>query len=409
MVTINVSNNDNILIIGAGEAGGRLAECFAFNGFNKVVALNTASADLAGLNLKDEDKCLIPVTNGQGAGKDPNVVRNAIDTFYSDVYKFIQSKANGVEYALVLAGLGGGSGGGLAIVLCQIAAELGLPVGIICTLPRNNEGTLVFVNALDNLKEIHQNASTGAISPLIVVDNNKLAKEFNPTAANFWGPLNSAIIRVMKNFNELSLMPSKFISALDRQDLKRVLSVGGTCAIGEFEIPADYKAEDIEKLLHEHFFMDGFDLSSASACGVIVTGSNAILQTSDSAKCIEALFDQVNNLIGGVMFFKGVYEDDSAKFLKVYVMFNGLALPQEHLDQMMVSIKAGYQKIKTQQNRLDGVFADFGSGVGGIFNVNQNNGSKIVRKDVAKPNTPQQQRPQIINTTNNNGIKRGGR
>jgi cell division GTPase FtsZ len=424
MVTINVNPeaNKNMLIIGAGEAGGRIACEFSLQGFPNVIAINTAKADLDGLELSDDNKFLIPVTKGAGAGKDPNVVRNAIDSFYEDVLKFIRSKAAGAEYVLVCIGGGGGTGGGLGIVMAQIVSEIGLPVGVIYTIPRSNEGTLVFVNALDNLKEIHQNAQDAAISPMIVVDNNKLVKEFNPTASNFWGPLNSAIVRVVRKFNEYSVQPSKFISALDRQDLKRLLSTGGVCAIGELEISAEYSEEQLMTQIAEHFFMDGFDLSTSTACGVIVTGTSATLGTSSSAKCIETIFDKISQLLGGGMFFKGVYEDGDTKFLKIYVIFNGLALPSEQIDEMMKSIRTGYQKIKTQQNRLDGVHVDFGSGVGGMFNQ-QSASKKIVRKSSVNvnvesegenvenvpvaPNSPTPQTPR--NPINIPGIKRGGR
>ena len=384
-INVESSLNKNILIIGAGEAGGRIAQEFSLQGFSNVVALNTAKADLDGLQLPDENKFLIPVTKGSGAGKDPNVVRRSVDEFYDDVMKFIRSKINeNTEFALVCIGGGGGTGGGLGIVVAQIATELGLAAGAIYTLPLMNESTLVFVNALDNLKEIHANAQQAAISPLIIVDNNKLEKEFVPTTANFWGPLNGAIVSVIRKFNEYSQKPSKSVSALDRQDLKRLLSTGGVCALGNFEVTENFNAQMIDQNLAEHFFMDGFNLKTASACGVIVVGSEKTFQTQTSAQAISMIFDKVSALLDGGMFFRGVYTDESVKFLRVYVLFNGLALPSEHIDEMMKSVRRGYNKIKTQQNRLDdGVNVDFGAGVGGMFNTN--GGTKKIERKNASP------------------------
>ncbi len=175
MITVNVDNNlnNNILIIGAGEAGGRIAEEFHLQGFPHVVVLNTAKVDLDGLsNLSEDQKFLIQATNGEGAGKDPQVVRAAIDTFYDDVTNFIKAKIKGQDSALICVGGGGGTGGGLGIVLAEIVASLGLNVGLIFTLPIKNESTLVFVNALQNLNEIYENVKTAAISPFIIIDNN---------------------------------------------------------------------------------------------------------------------------------------------------------------------------------------------------------------------------------------------
>jgi len=47
---------------------------------------------------------------------------------------------------------------------------------------------------------------------------------------------------------------------------------------------------------------------------------------------------------------------------------------------MMKQVRAGYSKMKTQQNRLDdGVHVDFGNGVGGLFN-SPTGARKIQRK-----------------------------
>ena len=427
MVTVNVDSdlNNNMLIIGAGEAGGRIAQEFSYQGFKRVIAINTAKADLDGLDLSDSDKFMIPVTNGQGAGKNPNVVRNAADTFYDDLLKFIQSKAVGVEYVIVCIGGGGGSGGGLGTVIAEIVAQLGIPVGMVYTLPLMNESTLVFVNALDNLKEVHANAQSAALSPLIIVDNNKLVSEFSPTAANFWSPLNSAIVTVIRKFNEYSQKPSKFISALDRQDLKRLLSTGGTCAIGSFDLGEDFDETKIDQEVYSHFFMDGFNLKTASACGLIIVGSEQALQTSQAAKIITSTFDTVSGYLEGGMFFRGVYSDENVKYLKAYILFNGLVLPSEHINDMMKQVRAGYSKMKMQQNRLDdGVHVDFGSGVGGLFN-NDSGSKKIVRKQgtaagyedspaidvsISSNPTPQQPPRQVDSRpTNIPGVKRGGR
>lgn len=426
MVTVNVDSglNDNILIIGAGEAGGRIAQEFANQGFKKVLAINTAKSDLDGLDLDDNNKFLVPVTKGAGAGKDPNVVRNSVDTFYDDVLRFIRDRAKDVDSAVVCVGGGGGTGGGLGIVIAQIVAEIGISVGMVYTLPLMNESTLVFVNALDNLKEIHQNAQEASVSPLIIVDNNKLVKEFNPTAANFWAPLNSAIVSVVRKFNEYSKQPSKFISALDRQDLKRLLSTGGVCAIASFDVSSSEKDETIDDEVGGHFFMDGFDLKTASACGAIVVGSEKALQTSEAAGTITKIFDKISAYLNGGMFFRGVYADDSVSYLRVYILFNGLTLPSEHINEMMKQVRAGYSKMKMQQNRLeDGLHVDFGSGVGGLFN-NQSGSKKIQRKsvdldfDVDAPTSDhtevERSQPQAQPRVDNNpvkipGVKRGGR
>lgn len=393
MVTVNIDSqsNNNVLIIGAGEAGGRISEEFFNQGFPKVLAINTAKADLDGLNLSEDCKFLIPVTKGEGAGKDPSVIRNSIDSFYDNVLNFIKEKIDGQDAALICVGGGGGTGGGLGIVLAEMASSLGLNVGLVFTLPIKNESTLVFVNSLHNLNEIYENVKNAAISPFIVVDNNELFNRYNPSVSNFWKPINGAIVQVVKSFNEYSLRPSKYISALDRKDLQRIWSVGGSCAIGSCDIQSVDTAETIMDKLDKSFFMSGFDLRTAKSAGVIIVGSEETLGTTESAKVVNTVFDKMGNMLGGGMFFRGVYSEKDIKFLKVYVVFNGMTLPEDRINEMMKEINAGYGKIKSQENRIDGVFFDLDKKVSGVFGNNPSSqGSKQIVRGSSPYDAPKQ-------------------
>jgi hypothetical protein len=232
---------------------------------------------------------------------------------------------------------------------------------------------------------------------------------------------------VIKKFNEYSQQPSKFISALDTQDLKRLLSTGGACAIGQVDLEDGVADDVIAAEVSNHFFMDGFDLKTASACGVVIVGSEKTLQTTGAAKHISSVFDSVNQYLDGGMFFRGVYADDNVRYLRVYILFNGLALPSDHINDMMKQVRAGYNKMKLQQNRLDdGIHVDFGSGVGGFFN-NQAGAKKIERKqasplnadepsdspsinvEIGRPNPTAPMQKPVANPVHIPGMKRGGR
>lgn len=410
MITINIDSemNNNILIIGAGEGGGRIAEEFYNQNFSNVIVLNTAQVDLDGLEKLPEDKkFLINVTNGTGAGKDPSVVRVGIDNYYDDVTNFIKSKINGQESAMICVGGGGGSGGGLGIVLAEIIANLGLNVGLIFTLPIKNESTLVFVNALQNLNEIYENVKTAAISPFIIVDNNELYQRYNSTVVNFWKPINGAIVEVIRNFNEKSKQSSKYISALDRKDLKKVLSVGGSCAIGSIDILSIDTQDSIMEKINNCFFMSGFDLATFKSAGVIVTGTEETLSTSESAKFLNTIFDKVA-LLGGGMFFRGVYAETDVKFLRIYVIFNGMTLPEERINEMIKEINVGYSKIKSQENRVDGVFFEVDKRIANAFapGGNQDGPKKIIRNPTPGVPVPQQGQPQVKAPINIPGVQR---
>src|SRR6185369_6331958 len=126
----------------------------------------------------------------------------------------------------------------------------------------------------------------------------------------------------------------KYISALDRKDLQKVLSVGGSCAIGSVDILSVDTPDSIMEKINKCFFMSGFDLSTFKSAGVIITGTEETLSTPESAKFVNTVFDKVA-LLGGGMFFRGVYAENDVKFLRLYVIFNGMVLPEERIGEMI--------------------------------------------------------------------------
>lgn len=382
MVTINIDStlNEDILIIGAGEAGGRIAQEFKAQGFANVVAINSSSADLNALTLPEDRKLLIPVTGGEGAGKNPGVIRSAVDSFYTDALSFLNKHRGGSTSAIVIVGGGGGTGGGLGIVLAQAVSELGLRVGMIFTLPVKNESTLVFINALDNLKEIYQNVTNAAISPFVVVDNGVMTKKYNKGGmSETWTHINEAVVKVIRGFTENSKRPSKG-DTLDGAELKRLFAIGGSCAVGSAEISEVDTQEEILSKIQNSFFVEGFDLTTAKACGIIVVGSNATLSAPSSRKTIDSIYDTAAEILAGGMIFRGVYDQEDIPYLRVYLMFNGLMLPEGKLSEMTQDIRTGYNKMKSQENRIgDGVHVSFGSDVANAFGDNSQAGGKIVR------------------------------
>ncbi len=128
------------------------------------------------------------------------------------------------------------------------------------------------------------------------------------------------------------------------------------------------------------FFMSGFDLTSFKTAGIIITGTEHTLSTPESAKFVNTIFDKVA-LLGGGMFFRGVYDEKDVKFLRVYVIFNGMTLPEERINQMIKGINEGYTKMKSQENRLDGTFFEVDKRIANAFNPggNQEGPKKIIR------------------------------
>ena len=158
------------------------------------------------------------------------------------------------------------------------------------------------------------------------------------------------------------------------------------------------------------FFMSGFDLTSFKSAGVIVTGTEENLSTPESTKFVNTIFDKIA-LLGGGMFYRGVYSEENIKFLRLYVIFNGMTLPEERINEMIKEINIGYTKIKSQENRVDGVFFEVDKRISNAFSSSgtQDGQKKIIRNPSSINQGGQNNNPSVKAPINIPGVQRRGR
>jgi len=125
--------------LGTGEAGGRMAESFWNLGYRRLGVLNTTHADFE--NIAPEITRLDLEVSG--ARKDADYAARVMDGREEEVFELMtRTWGNEVDYALICAGLGGGTGSGTLPVLVKLARqyleEKGLPprVGAVVSLPQ---------------------------------------------------------------------------------------------------------------------------------------------------------------------------------------------------------------------------------------------------------------------------------
>ena len=193
-------------ILGAGQAGGRIAESFYKLGYKKALAVNTAEHDLNGLADLPEAQKIIMSTGADsagGAGKDMRKGEAAADNHQQEIYEKMQTLFGKVDRILVCAGSGGGSGAGACLRLVETAKKylqyLGVEnvntkVGVLLTLPTAGEAASPTIadNAHLIATKLSDLAEEGQISPLIMFDNDKIKKMYpNLTVRKFWPTVNA--------------------------------------------------------------------------------------------------------------------------------------------------------------------------------------------------------------------------
>lgn len=330
--------------IGAGQCGGRLVKAFYDLGYRKVLAVNTSHHDLELLEIPKEQKFLMDIGE-HGAGKDMEKGKEAGLKYQQKILHYLgQMFGTQVKHIMICVGAGGGTGGGCAIELINAAKKymrsIGIEnpdkhVGVFMTLPTIGESNspVVGKNANKVATELSKLSSAGKISPLIVIDNERINKLYpGLTVKAFWPTINNTVAGLFDIFNRLSSLNSKYTS-FDSRDYQTIVQAGG-CAIMGLTKVDDYKdkftlSEAVKNNLEKTLLAEGFDLTTAKVAGCIAVGAR-----SQMADCkglqdnINYAFDVLSELTGKATIHRGIYEDDKDT-LRVYTIIGGLAAPMK--------------------------------------------------------------------------------
>lgn len=251
----------NIKVLGVGGAGNNVVDRMISGGIGgaEFVVVNT---DLQALNkTKCENKVLIgeKLTGGMGADANPEIGKKSAEESRAAISKAIE----GADMAVIIAGMGGGTGTGAAPVVAQIARELGiLTVGVV-TRPFAFEGKKRLEQALSGIEELNKN-----VDSLVIIPNERLkyVSEQKITFKNAFEIADGVLRQAVKNISELITVPG-FIN-LDFADVTSVMKDAGFAHIGTGSAAGKDKAAEAAR---EAISSPLLETSIDMAHGVIVS------------------------------------------------------------------------------------------------------------------------------------------
>jgi len=338
-VVDNIKGSTRFAWFGAGQCGGRLVKSFYDLGYRKVLAVNTTHHDLDLLDIPAAQKFLMDIGE-KGAGKDPSRGRDAVQQCQQEIlHSARQTFGTQVDRIMVCFGAGGGTGSGSVKGLIEIAKRyaryIGLKdpnkkVGAIMTLPTVGEASspMVAENAYEVAKDLTKMAADGKISPLIIVDNDKISKMYpGMTVRQFWPSINNTVAALFDIFNRLSSMSSRYTS-FDPVDYHSIIESGGCAIMGLTKVTefGDKFAlsQAVKKNLEKTLLAGGFDLSSARLAGCIAVGGKKQMHNVKGLQDnIDYAFDVLSEITGNATIHRGIYEDNKDS-LRVYTIIGGL-------------------------------------------------------------------------------------
>lgn len=340
-------------IVGAGQCGGKVAESFFKLGYKKCIYINTTDQDKNDI----PNKLIFRIPNKPGgAGKDMKESFDSFVTHKDELYNMLTHIFGKVDHIFIIAGLGGGSGAGSIIPVLELAKKYmkvvcGFDdpekrVGAIVTLPTVGEATspIVASNAFNKGLELSTLADKSQISPLIVIDNEKIKNLYKGlTVSKFYPTINNTIAQMFNVFNQIANQSSDIIT-FDATDYISVLQCGGHLVFGVTVVKDFENKTGISQALKENLaktlLASDFDLATAKTAAVIVVASKeAIDNVAGLMENIEYGFDTISSLTGNAIVHRGIYADDKNDKIRVYTMISGLTKPDKRYNRLKTSVK----------------------------------------------------------------------
>ncbi|MCP5516227.1 MAG: hypothetical protein H7A45_03095 [Verrucomicrobiales bacterium] len=272
-------------VVGVGGAGLHAVEHLSRNRADAAsLAVVHTDARLLGQS-PIEDRLLLGshLTRGMKAG-DPDVGRAIAEGEAERIGEFCA----GLDLVLILSGLGGNTGSGVAPVLARVARESGALVLAIVTLPFEFEGRRRTVQAQAALRLLRT-----AADAVIVLPNQKVAGliEENASLTEALGKANELLADGVRGLCRLvtheGLIKADFSDVCEAVRGRHAEScLAAAEAAGEGRVRAV-----VQRLLESPFLEGGAALAGADALLVSIAGGPGL-----SLKEIHQLMDQINRL-----------------------------------------------------------------------------------------------------------------
>ena len=293
-------NKSNVIkVIGVGGGGSNAINYMHSKGIKGVdfVVCNTDSQALENSKVENKIQLGISLTEGLGAGANPEIGEKAAVESFDDLKKMLETNT---KMVFITAGMGGGTGTGAAPVISKLAKEMDiLTVGIV-TMPFQFEGKIREEQAKKGIDKLKNE-----VDALIVINNNKLRDIYgNLGLKEGFAKADEVLATASKGIAEV--ITHHYTQNIDLKDAKTVLSNSGNAIMGSSTASGSKRSiEAISSALDSPLLNDNRINGAKNVLLLIVSGKEEI--TIDEIGLIN---DYIQEKAGhGANIIMGVGED----------------------------------------------------------------------------------------------------
>ena len=264
-------NQSNVIkVIGVGGGGSNAINYMHSQGIKGVdfVVCNTDSQALESSSVENKIQLGISLTEGLGAGANPDVGEQAAVESFDDLRKMLETNT---KMVFITAGMGGGTGTGAAPVISKLAKEMDiLTVGIV-TMPFNFEGKIRAEQAKKGIDKLRKQ-----VDALIVINNNKLRDIYgNLGFKEGFAKADEVLATASRGIAEV--ITHHYTQNIDLKDAKTVLSNSGNAIMGSAVAAGSKRSiEAISSALDSPLLNDNRITGAKNVLLLIVSGKEEI-------------------------------------------------------------------------------------------------------------------------------------
>jgi cell division protein FtsZ len=315
-------NQSNVIkVIGVGGGGSNAINHMFKQGIKGVdfIVCNTDSQALQNSPVPNKIQLGVSLTEGLGAGANPDVGQQSAIESIADIEKMLDSNT---KMIFITAGMGGGTGTGAAPVIAQLAKERDiLTVGIV-TIPFQFEGKVRIEQALLGVEKLRKQ-----VDSLIVINNNKLREVYGNLGfkAGF-SKADEVLATASRGIAEV--ITHHYTQNIDLKDAKTVLANSGTAIMGSATATGENRAKEaIISALDSPLLNDNKISGAKNVLLLIVSGSSEI--TIDE---IGEINDHIQTEAGfNANIIMGVGEDETlGESVAVTIIATGFNVEQQN-------------------------------------------------------------------------------
>ena len=328
----------NIKVIGVGGGGNNVVNRMVHTGTKGVdfIAVNTDKQALTMSAATYKIQIGEKLTQGQGAGSDPEVGRKSAEESRTQIAKALE----GANMVFITAGMGGGTGTGAAPIVADIAKEQDiLTVGVV-TKPFRFEGSRRMKQAEGGIAELRNK-----VDSLVIIPNERLkhATDQKITFANAFEIADDVLRQAVQSISDL-IRDTGFIN-LDFADVTAVMKDAGRAHMGVGRAAGKDKAEAAAKMAISSPLLET-SINGARGVLINVTGSMDIglEEVETAANLVQEAAHPDANIIFGAAF-----DDSLEDELRVTVIATGFDEKDEPAAMGAKPFSAAGAKVEEQQ------------------------------------------------------------